>query len=239
VACGDRSFGGVKVEVPADRYDGLIGRINGFYAERRENRDAVNTFLAHRCGAKFLQQFLERNPDFIGQLYVMSYFYAVTSINVLNKLYAVGLLPEDERVKHVATVRELAVRTPDAGFLDRGTVSFLTQGEIEEILGDVRQKLLPLIGVEIDGWKDNYSPRETPGDYFEPLKGALSAFATALAHDAESVALIEKGVVAVDEAIAELDSRGSDEPDQRDYYHHGSRGPSGPDSRSIFDDVDA
>jgi hypothetical protein len=211
VGCGDNSVGGVKVEVPADRYEGLIGRIEAFHGERRENRDAVNTFLAHRCGPEFLKQFLERNPDFIGQLSVMSYFYAVTSIDVLNKLRAVALLPEDERVKHVAAVRELAVRTPDAGFLNRGTVSFLTEAEIEGILGDVREKLLPFIDVEIDGWKDNYSPRESPSDYFEPLKSALSEFATALAHDAAAVALIEKGIAAVDEAIVELDAQSSDE----------------------------
>jgi hypothetical protein len=221
VACGASRFGGVKVEVPADRYEGLIGRIEAFQAERRENRDAVNTFLAYRCGPEFLKQFVERNPDFIGQLSVMSYFYAVTSIDVLNKLRAVGLLPEDERVKHVATVRELAVRTPDAGFLDRDTVSFLTEAEIEDILGDVREKLLPFIDVEIDVWKYNYSPRERPSDYFEPLKSALSAFATALAHDAAAVALIEKGIAAVDEAIVELDAQGSDDPQVLEITIHG------------------
>jgi hypothetical protein len=99
--------------------------------------------------------------------------------------------------------------------------------------------LLPSIDAEIDNWKYNYSPPETPDGYFAPLKSALSAFVTALAHDAGSVALIEKGVAAVDEAIAELDSQGSDEPDHSDYHHGGSSGPSGPDSRSIFDDVDA
>ncbi len=205
VTCGDSGLAGVKVEVPADRYDGLIGRIEALYAERREHRDAVNTFLAYRCGAEFLQRFLERSPDFIGELSVMSYFYVVTSIDVLNKLHAVGLLPENERIKHVATVRELAVRTPDAGFLHRGTVSFLTNAEIEEILGDVREKLLPLIDIEIGVWEDNYSPRESASDYFEPLRSALTDFATALANDTKAVALIEKGVAAVDEAITELD----------------------------------
>ncbi len=205
VTCGDGNFGGVKVDVPADRYDGLIGRIEAFFSERRENRDAVNTFLAHRCGSAFLKRFLERNPDFVGQLDVMSYFYAVTSIDVLNKLHAIGLLPESERVKHVATVRVLAVRTPDAGFLDRHTVSFLTVHDIEEILGDVRRELLPFIDTEIDTWTANYSPSEAPGDYFGPLKSALSEFATALADDAEAVALIEKGIVAVNQAIVELE----------------------------------
>ncbi len=54
----------------------------------------------------------------------------------------------------------------------------------------------------------NYSPRETPSDHSELPKSALSEFATALAHDAGAVALVEKGVAAVDAAIVELDTRG-------------------------------
>jgi hypothetical protein len=155
-----------------------------------------------------------------------------------NTLYAIGLLPEDERVKHVPTVRELAVQAPDAGFLNHDTVSFLTEGEIGEILGNVREKFLPRIEVEIDNWKDNYSPHESPSAYFEPLKSALTEFAAALKDDDAAVALIEKGVAAVDEAILELDAQDSHEPDRGDYYHSGSSGSSGSDSRSIFDDVD-
>jgi hypothetical protein len=63
----------------------------------------------------------------------------LTSNDVLNELRAVGLLPEDQRIKRVAMVRQPAVRTPDAGFLNRDTVSFLTTTEIKEILGDVRE----------------------------------------------------------------------------------------------------
>jgi len=46
----------------------------------------------------------------------MSYFYAVSDIDVLNKLHALTLLPETERAKYVAAVRSLAVSTPDAAF---------------------------------------------------------------------------------------------------------------------------
>jgi hypothetical protein len=57
-------------------------------------------------------------------------------------------------------------------------------------------------------------------------------------HDAASVALIENGLCAIDEAILELGEQSADEPDHSDYYNRGNTGPSGPDSRSIFDDVD-
>ena len=169
---------------------------------------------------------------------MISYFYAVTSIDVLNKLHEVGLLPEEERIKHVAAVRKLAVQTPDAGFLNRNIVSFLTNVEIEETLSEVREKLLPNIDVEIDVWKDNYSHEDSSSDYFEPLRGALSAFSAALAHDPAAVALIREGVAAVDKAAAEFDLRSSEDSDHGEYYRRESDGPSRADSRSIFDDVD-
>ncbi len=239
IACGDTLIGGVKVEVTADRYDGLIGRIQVFHDESYESRNAVNSFLAHRCGREFLKNFLERHPTFVDKLYVISYFNASTAIDVLNKLYAVGLLAEEQRLKHAAAVRELAVQTPDDGFLDQYTVSFLKDGEIEEILWDIREKVLPNIRLEIEVWKDKYSGGESPSDYFSTLNSTLSAFATAFAHDSNAITLIERGKAAIDIAVAELDLQGDGEPDYGEYrYDRGAAGHSGSDSRSIFDDVD-
>jgi len=137
-------------------------------------------------------------------------------------------------------VRQLAIRTPDAGFLDRDTVSFLTVSETQQILGDVRHKFLPVMDAKIENWRLNYdSDRETPDAYFEPFKSALSEFAKALASDASAVTLIQKGMIAVDEAIEELYSDGPGEQNHGDYGYRGASMPPGGDSRSIFDDVDA
>lgn len=238
ISCGADGIGGTKVEIPADRYEGLIKRIIAFHDDRRENRGAVNSFLANRCGKEFLRLFLERYPDFVAQLHVMSYFYAVSSIDFLNVIHDFGLLAEDQRRMHASTVRKLAIQTPDAGFLDRRIISFLTQEEIEDILADFRDQLLPFVDIEIENWKDNYSSRETPGDYFEPFRSALSEFKTAMADDLDVVSRVESALAAVDEAITTLDTRGSEEPDYGDYYNRSSGEVATPSSRSIFDDVD-
>jgi hypothetical protein len=238
VACGGRGIAGVKVEVPDDRYDALIRRIQTILAGRWEDGTIVDNFLAYRCGKDFLRTFLELNPNFVGQLYVGSYFDAMSSIRVINKLHEVGLLREDERIKHAATVRELAVQTPDAGFLEPRIVSFLTKDEIKEILHDIRNQFVPFIGVKINSWTRNYSDREDPESYFEPFKGALSSFSTALAYDAVAVKMIEEGLAAVDEAIAELESDREQVLDCDEYRHVGTTRRSEPDLRSIFDDVD-
>jgi hypothetical protein len=238
ITCGGTRFGGIKVEVPMDRYDGLVGRIQAFHAEHYESHDAINTFLAHQCGRDFLKLYIERSPGFTKQLHVTPYFDAVTSIDVLNKLHKFGLLPEDQRIKHAVTVRELAVQTPDAGFLDSNTVSFLTEDEIEEILCDIREALLHNMRREIESWKQNFSDSESPSDYFEPFRTALSKFATVLAYDSQTIALINEGLSAIDEAVAELDSQDAPEPEYGDYYHRGTAASPGFTSRSIFDDVD-
>jgi len=238
VACGDNSLGGVKVDIPPDRYENFITRIMAFHADRRENHDAVNRFLAFRCGADFLRRFLTHGPDYITQLHVMSYFDVVSAIDVLNKLHAVDLLPEEVRRAHVATVRELAVLTPDAGFLDRDTVSFLTELEVQEILAEVRTKLLPALSIEVDHWNDNYEPKDSPSDYFGTLKSTLNAFAEAFKDDIEALAQIQSGLYAIDEAIAQRDGEDRESPDHGEYYQRAASGLSGPDSRSIFEDVD-
>jgi hypothetical protein len=198
---------------------------------------AAKIFFAN-SGEDFLREYLTSEPNFMTQLSVGSYFDAVSDIDVLNTLHTVGLLPEAQRINHVATVRELAVFTPDAGFLDGETVSFLNDSEIQEILDDVRTKLVPRIEAEVSNWKDNFSRDESPSDYFFQFKSALEKFSKALAHDAFAVAEIEDGLHAIEEAISELGGDEDDESSHQEYYDRGGSSVYGPDSRSIFDDVD-
>lgn len=238
IGCGGTRLAGLKVEVPPDRYDNLITRISDFRAERRENHDDINSFLAFRCGREFLRRYLEHEPEFMGRLQVGSYFDAVSDVDVLNTLHAQGLLPEDQRIKHVANVRDLAIFTPDAGFLDRDTVSFLTDLEVQDILDDVRTKFLPSLDDEIWNWKSNYSARQSPEDYFSPFELALEEFAKALANDAAAVSRINRGIESMNDAIAEIGGEERDDQDYGRYYPRAENGPTGPDQRSIFDDVD-
>jgi cell fate (sporulation/competence/biofilm development) regulator YlbF (YheA/YmcA/DUF963 family) len=75
-------------------------------------------------------------------------------------------------------------------------------------------------------------------EYFRLFDRALVKFGAALAEDEEASALIEQGLVAIREAIEELESDGPREPDHDEYRHLATTGLSEPDSRSIFDDVD-
>ena len=115
IACGDARIGGVKVDVPPDRYDLICQRVEGFAALKRENGDQVNRFLGARCGKGFLVRYLARNPEFLSSLRLWSYLSAISDVQVVNALYRNKLLPEEERMRHIAVVRQLAVETPDFG----------------------------------------------------------------------------------------------------------------------------
>jgi hypothetical protein len=134
----------------------------------------VNRFLAFRCGRDFLEQFISRNPDLIPGLQMMSYFYAVSDVDVVGRLHELGLLPESERLRHLEDIRDLAVSTPDAGFLRPDTVRFITADERASILDHVRTTLLPDLDRCIDHWRDNHNSEEDPEESFSHLRIALN-----------------------------------------------------------------
>ncbi|MGD9541261.1 MAG: hypothetical protein AB7V61_10070, partial [Methylocystis sp.] len=167
-----------------------------------------------------------------------SYFYAVSDIDIINKLHRVGLLPEAERLRHLEVVRELAMRTPDAGFLKASVVEFVSQVEIKEILFQVREELLPKLDREISVWQDNYSGSEDPEDYFSHFKTALTDYAEAFDDDPLALAWIENGISKIDEVVETLQSEAQAAGEPDDYYRGKNNVPHPLEARSIFDDVD-
>ena len=238
ISCGNAKMRGIKVVVPADRYEALMPRVESFLRDRRENQDAVNRFLASRCGRVFLARFLQRNPDFLASLDLMSYFYAVSDVSLVNRLQELELLPEDERLRHVGRVRELAVRTPDAGFLDKEVVSFLTEDEVKDILEHVRSSFVPNLDACIESWRDAHDRREDPEEGFRHLKTALQEYETALSEDTLSTSFIDSALTRIDEVVQELQAEVPETPDWGDHYPRQGPSEESGGSRSIFDDVD-
>jgi hypothetical protein len=238
ISCGDVDFEGVKVKVPSDRFDVLAERVECFYHNRRENADTVERFLASRCGQDFLLRYIERNPSLIAGLYVMSYFYASSGVDLISRLHEFDLLPESERIRHVASVRDLAVSTPDAGFLDDRHVSFISDEERLEILQHVRTSLLPSLDSCIDNWCDNYRGGEQPSDYFDPLELALKDYGREFSDDADAEVHIADALARIEEAVNELTASGEPDYDYSAYRGQQSGTRTTDDSRSIFDDVD-
>jgi hypothetical protein len=236
VSCGDVDLEGVKVVVPTDRYETVLSRIRIFSSTDRESRDSVNRFLARHCDREFLQKFLEENPGFFRQLLVYSYLYAVSDVGVIVRLHEVDLLPESERVRHVDTIRHLAVETPDSGFMRKDVRGLFTTQEYEDTLEYVRSTLLPNLEECIDNWGFNCD--DEPAQHFSELESALDDYKKAFSNEEASISYIDAGLTKMNETIASLSESRGPRTREDDFYER--RGPlaAADEARSIFDDVD-
>lgn len=238
ISCGDVGLTGVKVVLSPDRFDALLSRVDTLASTDREKREMMNRFLAYRCDKRFLEHYLVRKPEFLASLRVGSYLYAVSDVPVITRLHEVGLLPQPERVRHVADMRELAVETPDPGFLREDIRALFTPEELSDTLKHIRNALLPDLDRHIDDWRDNHRPDDEPEEYFSEFVSALKDYREQFDGDADAVTLIDNGLEAINTVIEKLCEEHPEPPDNDDYRGGGGTADRGDDARSIFDDVD-
>jgi hypothetical protein len=239
VSCGDIELKGVSVIVPATQYHIIRDKIRKFDTSKWFNKSSLYRFLSYRCDKQFLVQFLRDFPDFVSTLHVGSYLYASSDVDVLSCLHKFGLLPESVRITAVKEIKELAVRTPDSGFL-RDDVKFLiSKSELSEILQTVKNDLLPNLEDIVSDWKSDYSGEDEPDTYFEELKSAIDDYKSEFGECEESQQLIEYALDQIDEAISEL--RSEYLPSSTDNIWRSDEISNANDvsSRSVFDDVDS
>lgn len=237
VSCGVEGIRGVKLNVPQTRYNALLHRLSGFQVNTDTAR-GLHWFLATRCDAEFLKRYIAAHPNFISSLRVFSFLYVVSDVDVLIRLRDFGLLPEDDRQKVVAQIRKLAVRTPDSGFLREDVGSLLAREEVEEIVEDVRNDLLPNLDDEIQEWRSNFDSSEEASVYFDPLLDSLRDYRRELDADPEAVRLLDEGIGQLHRTIQELEQ---EVPEERSSSLASARAASARtenSGRSIFEDVD-
>jgi hypothetical protein len=238
VSCGDVRIEGVKVIVPSDRYDAFMARIDSFVTKRSENNSALHRFLAIRCDRDFLASYIVHHPEFIAGLHIGSYLYAVSEVSVIARLNEFKLLPDEQRRAYVGRIRELAVDTPDSGFLLVRVRGLLTEEELADILNHVRAALLPNLGQTISDWRRNHNGKDDPENYFDDLTSALKDFREEMLEYPDAISKIDVAMKEVKEVVSELQSEMPQEPDSDDFTGRGSSVSGNDDSRSVFDDVD-
>ena len=238
VSCGDVGIEGVKVIVPSARFEALMNRMEVLSSKEQESKGTLHWFLSHRCDKEFLTRYIRRNPLFIPNLHVGSYLYAVSDVDVIVRLHEFGLLPEQKRLDVIGAIRELAVDTPDSGFLQKGVRDIFAKAEFKDILEHVRSILLPNLDKKIRDWRWNYNGEDDPDGYFSELKWALENFRDEFAYSEDAVSYLTVALKEIEEIIEELRSEQPEEPDSDDYYGRSSTGREHDDLRSIFDDVD-
>jgi hypothetical protein len=214
----------------------VLGRILEFKKQRSENTSQVNRFLAYRCDAQFLQQYLAADRDYLKKLNLWSYLDSISEIGVVCRLHSFSLLPEEDRKRHVATIRDLAVDTPDSGFLDKDVRALLDPDEFQECLTHVRSNLLLQLDDCISNWRSNCRDEDDPEEYFSTLETTLKDFRKEFATDQHVQKAIDTGLEEIKSIVDDLQS---DRPSpRRSSNTMGSLEDTWEGSRSIFDDVD-
>lgn len=242
VACGRHDIKGVKVVVPASRYDKVLQKLEVVLRQNKEfgSTDSICWFLANRCSPDFLRQFVELFGDYILHLRVGSYMSCVAETRFLGVLNSLDLLCEAKRIDVVNKVSELALSTPDSDFLEAPFRGLLRDDEYSRLLLKISTELAPNALEVVDQWTSDFPSREVddPSSHFEPLATAFSRYQRLFEEsDPETAALFEEAKDAIDESIRDIEE--NSEPSYRESYSKpDSSGPSTVGTRSIFDDVD-
>ncbi|MEX0684396.1 MAG: hypothetical protein WD098_00210 [Balneolales bacterium] len=239
ISCGDVGLQGVSVIVPENEYRIVIDKIKTFDIRKWFNKLSLCQFLSYRCDKKFLILFLNEFPDFISELSVNSYIHFNSDVGVLVRLHEVDLLPEDDRVRAVASIKDLAIDIPDSGFLRDSVKNIISDDELSDILHHVQHTLLPYLDKTIDSWRKDYTGEDEPDTFFEELKSTLDDYKNEFKEIEPSCKQIEKAITRIGQIIEDLKSEYSPKDDDG-FWKRNDDAITSKDinNRSIFDDVD-
>lgn len=239
ISCGDIGLKGVSVIAPATQYHIIISKIRRFDTSKWFNKSLLYSFLSNRCDKQFLVEFLKNLPNFISKLHVGSYLYASPDVDVLVCLHKFGLLPDADRLITIKEIKELAVSTPDSGFMRDDVKTLISSSELFDILHAVKNDLLPNLENTINEWKTNYNGEDEPDAYFYELRSALDDYKSEFGECEESVQLIDYALEQLDEAISDLTDEYNPISTDNDWRTDDISKAIDISSRSIFDDVDS
>lgn len=238
VSCGNVGISGVKVVVPQDRYDAMIARLDTIDTTKWEGARALHQFLSYRTDIHFLRRYLDLHSGFINNLRVGSYLSVVSDVDLLLRLEESHLLPEDKRKKVVATIRDLAISTPDSDFLaDRFRCIFRGK-ERAQIFRDVREKLIPNLSQEIWNWRGNIEADDDPESYFDSFTSALRTYRRAFKRERDITSKIDEALAQIEGVIDDLKYERQSSDDDDLSYAEAALNSEQRSTRSIFDDVD-
>jgi len=241
VTCGDVGIQGVKVIVPNVHFETIIGRIKKLYLAKQDSRRKTHWFLAHRCNQEFLSLYLTHFPELIPSLRVVSYLDSGSDVDVIASLNKFSLFPEENRIEVVAKISEIAIKTPDSGFLKERFRPIFKEGELESVLEHVRTTLLPNLEDLIENWRSDYlryNSEIDPEVYFDELVSALKDYRDEFMEYGESIDQIDSALAQIDQVIEDIISDRPEPPEYDDDYRMSSTSNLSEITRSIFDDVD-
>ena len=247
VTCGDVGMENAII-IPRALFPVVLFKLRQFRSDktyRSANLSAwdaeskLQGFLARRCSNEFLLLYLNERPDLLERVSEPGLFLsAVAEVDLAVRLHEFGLLPEDNRKRFVTTVSEYAIRGEDLfALVDDRIRSVFDSREFEQLLRDLRTRLLPRLGSVRLEWQSDCPSRETPDAHMQPLLESFETLRSRFGDDAHVTSIVDRETRLANEWIAE---NMPPEPDRTPRTLGSIETPEKPPGdRSIFDDIDA
>ncbi|GLZ38519.1 hypothetical protein [Actinokineospora sp. NBRC 105648] len=243
VDCGSGALRGALVVVSPTLFTIVAKKMFDCKARAMKNWGTSkqwHNFFVDRSSKDFIISYMGVDPNFVHELLLLnSYLSAMPSPRVLARLLQEGLLGEGERQKVLEMVSELAIDTPDEGWLVLPEFRILlTEQERGDILKSVKDILVPNLDEVLHTWNYNseIDDKTSAEDYYGPLVDTLETYADALAGDYDTLTSLTYYIKKIEQMIAEIDaSREQREPVESYATSHKNSFDS---TRSIFDDLD-
>jgi energy-coupling factor transporter ATP-binding protein EcfA2 len=199
----------------------------------------VQRFLTHRCSKEFLSYYLEEHIYLLDKVAEPGlYLNSVSEVDLAVRLFDLGLLPEEKRVRFINTVADYAIQGEDLYALYSANIKHLfADHEFVDLLKKVHNQLIPRLDDVRKDIEENYQSNETSEEHMQRFLDNLEILKKHFGNDFQTNGIIEEQMDLVNDWISE---NTVEEPDF-DIQALGNIDAQEPGvlSRSVFDDIDA
>jgi hypothetical protein len=247
VTCGDLGFENA-VRVPRPLFPHMLRRLEGVPSLPRDRagwsgQAILDSFLARRCGKEFLEVYMSKFPETLDRITSpWVYIAAESGVEVVIRLFSLGVLPDPARRHFLQTVTGHAFEHGDPEALtNAGIREMFTIGEWQEFRTRVRREHASFLEHVRHGYQECCSDNVDPSEALQPFMDLCEAMDAEFAGDAEVEVAIQRERK---RANSWLEDEWSDRPpEDEDYdserYRSYASNRTHEGARSIFDDVDS
>jgi hypothetical protein len=247
ITCGNVGLIGAIV-VPESLFSLIIDRLSSYNraANFKNESYAVfharwnsDRFLAYRCSKKFLNQYIQRNPDLTSRLEKPElYLEHKPSVSLAITLIREGLFPPEARKKFIDTIIGYTVEGYDFFLLqNEELIGILIDEEKESLFENIKLSFIPNLEQIRRRWESERNMEDTAEEYLEPFTSTMILLREHFQGASDLQAVFSAQLTKAEQWIEEQEEPPV-ERKPRDRYENLQQSQNFEIKRSIFDDVD-
>ncbi|MDT0382667.1 hypothetical protein RM572_28355 [Streptomyces sp. DSM 42041] len=124
------------------------------WRQLHEQQQAVQTYLAHGSSDGFLRAYVAADPQIYEEFDQLDSPVRYDKLTIiLGRLHQAHLLPEEFRRRAIDRMKEIAVSSPDASWIDdEDWQLLLTDADREALFEHVLRRLVPYLEIRVENW---------------------------------------------------------------------------------------